>query len=166
MRHLKKLLFLLPTIWIIFSCLFINNSIFANEWKKIDVDYYIIPKIKEESVKRIQDATTEIWKSWWSVMETYKEKAANLTTAEQLNSWIMTRDTIMNYLVFVIKFLSQIWLVIWAWFIMFAGYKYMTSIITWSSADKSMIPNAIIWVIIVIFSYAIMKTFTSIVWLT
>ncbi len=164
MKHLKKLLLL--TFFILILSLSINNYSFAAWSDNIDVDYYVIPKIKDESVKNIQEATEAIWKTWWSVMETYKAKAKTLTKEEQINSWIMTRDTIIDYLIFVIKFLSQIWLVIWAGFIMYAGYKYMVNVFTWNSIDKSMVPNAIIWVIIIVFSYAIMKTFTSFVWLS
>ena len=166
MKYLKRTLLLLPSFFIIFSCLFINNYIFA-AWD-IDVDYHIIPKITSKEISEIQKATEEIWRTWWSVMSTYKKKADELANspAQQLNSWIMNRDTIMKYLVFVIKFLSQIWLVIWVGFIMYSGYKYMINVFTWNSIDKSMVPNAIIWVIIIIFSYAIMKTLTSIVWLS
>lgn len=165
MKHLKKLLHLLPAISILIICFSINTNTFA-AWDDIDVDYYIIPKISEKSKIKIQSGTQEIWKSWWKVMEKYKEIANSLTAEEQLNSWIMTRDTIMNYLVFVIKFLGQIWLVIWVWFIMYAGYKYMINVFGWNTADKTMISNAIIWVIIIIFSYAIMRFFLAIVWLS
>ena len=164
MKQLIKLF--LTTILIVIISLSIDNHSFAAWSDDIDVDYYVIPKINEESIQKIQDATDAIWRTWWSVMATYRAKAQTLTKEEQINSWIMTRDTIMDYLIFVIKFLSQIWLVIWAGYIMFAGYKYMTSVLTWSSAEKSMIPNAITLVIIIIFSYAIMKTLTSIVWLS
>ena len=167
MKHLKKLIILLPTILILSINLSVNNYTFAGEaWKDIEVDYYIIPKIEDKEISEIQEATEEIWKAWWSVMETYREKAENLTVPQQWNSWIMTRDAIMKYLVFVIKFLSQFWLVVWAGFIMYAGYKYMISVFNSNRTSPDMVKNAIIWVIIVVFSYAIMKTLTSIAWLS
>ena len=165
MKHLKKLLLSLPIVFIMLISLTINNFILA--WNDdIDVDYYIIPKIDESSVQKIQDATDKIWKKAWNVMDYYRDEAKNLTPEEQRNSWILTRDSIMSYLKFIIKFLSQFWLLTWAGFIIFAGYKYMVSVFNWNSTDKSMITNAIIWVIIIIFSYAILKTFTSMVWLS
>ena len=166
MKHLKKLLISLTTILVLIFSPITNNTTFSAGWDDIDVDYYIIPKIKEDSVTKIQGATTIIWMTWSHVMDTYRNIAKTLTTAECLSSWIMTRDCVMNYLVYIVKFLSQIWLVIWAVFIMLAGYKYMINVFNWNSIDKSMISNAIIWVIIIVFSYTIMKTFTSIVWLS
>jgi hypothetical protein len=83
----------------------------------------------------------------------------------QLASGIMNRDTIMKYLEFIVKFLSQLWMAVWVIFIMFAWYKYMVSIFNWQKTWAGTIKNAIIWVIIVIFSYAILKTLTSLVWI-
>lgn len=167
MKLLKKLLILSPTLLISLFIFPINNTAFAAwNWDNIDVDYYIIPKIEDESLEKIQEKTKEIWMSWWHVMDTYRDVAKTLTTAECLSSWIMTRDCVMNYLVFVIKFLSQLWLIIWTGFIIFAGYKYMINVFGWNTINKWMVTNAIIWIIIIIFSYAIMKTLTSIVWLS
>lgn len=166
MKLFKKLLIATPIILIISYTVSINTYTFSSDGKDIEIDYYIVPEIKESSLKKIQDATKEIWESWQHVMETYRAKAKELTTAEQINSGIMNRDTIMNYLVFVIKFLSQLWLVVWAGFIMYAGYKYMLSVFNANRTSPDMIKNAIIWVIIVVFSYAIMKTLTSLVWLS
>lgn len=167
MKLLKKLLLLSPILLISLLIFPVNNTIFAAwNWNDIDVDYYIIPKIEDESLEKIQEKTKQIWMTWWHVMETIRNVSKDLTTAECLSSWIMNRDCIMNYLVFVIKFLSQLWLIIWTWFIMYAGYKYMINVFGWNTIDKWMVTNAIIWVIIIIFSYAIMKTLTSIVWLS
>jgi hypothetical protein len=133
----------------------------------MDVEgFEIMPKLKPEEISEINTAIKEIWSEGWKVWENYNKNASGLTTAKQITSWIMTRNTIMNYLVFVVKFLSQLWLVVWAWFIMYAWYKYMLSVFNWWKTPSSTLKNAIIWVIIVIFSYAIMKVFTSIIWLT
>ncbi len=135
--------------------------------EEMDVEgFEIMPKLKPEEISEINTAIKEIWSEGWKVWENYNKNASGLTTAKQITSWIMTRNTIMNYLVFVVKFLSQLWLVVWAWFIMYAWYKYMLSVFNWWKTPSSTLKNAIIWVIIVIFSYAIMKVFTSIIWLT
>lgn len=151
-------------IFSIFS-LSINTSI-ADD---LVVDgFNIIPELSDDEISDVNDAITKIWFKWWMVQETYREIAAHpgFTTSEQLASWIMNRDTIMNYLVFVIKFLSQLWLLVWTIFIIYAWYKYMVSVFESWKTPSSTIKNAIIWVLIIIFSYAIMRILTSIVWLT
>ena len=75
----------------------------------------------------------------------------------------MDRDVIIDYLKFVVKFLSEAWLAVWVIFIMLAWYKYMIAVFNWLKAPTGTIKNAIIWVIIIIFSYAILKTLTSLV---
>jgi hypothetical protein len=125
-----------------------------------------MPKLEPEEIEEINTKIKEIWSEGWKVWENYNKNASGMSTSKQIASWIMNRDTIMNYIVFIIKFLSQLWLLVWAWFIMYAWYKYMlTAFGQWKDANSTL-KNAIIWVIIVIFSYAIMKILTSIIWLT
>jgi hypothetical protein len=78
----------------------------------------------------------------------------------------MTWNTIMDYLVFVVKFLSQLWLLVGVVFIIYAWYQYMLSVFKNSWTPSKTVKNAIIWVLIVVFSYAIMKTLTSIIWIS
>lgn len=163
MKHLKKILTLLPIVFILSFSLPINNYTFAED---IDVDYYIIPRITNDEITKINDLTEEIGSEAGKVNEKIQIESTKLTTAQCLNSWIINRNCIMNYLVFVIKFLGQFWLVVWTGFIMYAGYKYMLSVFNWNRTSPEIVKNAIIWVIIVVFSYAIMKTLTSIVWLS
>lgn len=156
---LKKIwLFMLLLVWI-FSFSFYTNAQ-SIDWIQI------IPELEDDELTKVQQAVDRIWQNWWSVMDTYKIEAGQLTTEQQFASWIMNRDTIINYLVYVIKFLSQLWIVVGVVFIMYAWYKYMTSVFAWWKTPSTTIKNAIIWVIIVIFSYAIMKILTSLVWLS
>ena len=77
-------------------------------------------------------------------------------------SGIMTWDTLLDYVVYVVKFLSQIGLLIGAIMIIYAGYMYATEIFGGKpSAGKEAIQNAIIGVLVISFSYAIMKLLTS-----
>lgn len=132
-----------------------------------DLDgFEIIPKLTWWQIDEVNQAISGISSAAWEVRSRYNKEAEKLKTSQQIASWIMTRDTIMNYIVFVVQFLSQLWLLVWAWFIMFAWYKYMLSVFNWWKTPASTLKNAIIWVIIVIFSYAIMKILTSIIWLT
>ena len=138
----------------------------AND-EELDVEgFEIMPKLTWWQIDKENQAISGISSAAWEVRNRYNEEAKNLKTSEQIASWIMNRNTIMNYLVFVVKFLSQLWLLVWAWFIMYAWYKYMLSVFSWWKTPSSTLKNAIIWVVIVIFSYAIMKILTSIIWLT
>ena len=69
----------------------------------------------------------------------------------------------MNYVVYLVRFLSQIGLVIGVLMIIYAGYLYASSVFDPSnmSKGKSAISNAIIGVLVVAFSYAIIKLLTS-----
>jgi hypothetical protein len=164
---MKKIL----SIWIILilSITLIPIPSFTNaDSSEMDVEWFeIMPKLEPEEITEVNEAIEAVWSKGWEVRKTYNDRANELKTpSKQLASWIMNRDTILNYLVFVVKFLGQLWLLVWACFIMYAWYKYMVSVFTWGKSPNSTLKNAIIWVIIVVFSYAIMKIFTSIIWLT
>ena len=155
-------------IILVISASFLYLSIPTNAQNDIpEVDWFqIIKELDNDEMTEVQTAVNNIWKTWWHTMDTYRREAEHLTPEQQLASWIMNRDTIINYLKYVVKFLSQLWLVVWVVFIMYAWYKYMVSVFTWWKTPSSTIKNAIIWVIIVIFSYAIMRILTSLVWLS
>jgi hypothetical protein len=151
---------------IITSLLFIPTITNADN-NDLEVDWFeIMPKLTWWQVDKVNTAISSVGSEGWMVRKNYNVEAQKLKTSEQLASWIMNRDTIMNYIVFVVQFLSQLWLLVWVWFIMYAWYKYMLSVFNWWKTPGSTLKNAIIWVIIIIFSYAIMKILTSIIWLT
>ncbi|MEI7562312.1 MAG: hypothetical protein WCJ39_00930 [bacterium] len=81
---------------------------------------------------------------------------------EQMASGVMTRNTLLDYIVYVVSFLSQIGLLIGGIMIIYAGYLYATEIFGGKPAEgKKAITNAIIGVLVISFSYAIMKLLTS-----
>lgn len=161
---------IIKKIWIfivlsIFSFFILPNITNAGD-DEIPIDgFNIIPELESWEVEEIWRNVEEIWKNPWKVWDKYNEIAAsdNFTTSQQLSSWIMNRDTILNYLTFIIKFLSQLWLLVWTIFIMIAWYKYVVSLFNWWKVPSESVKNAIIWIIIVIFSYAIMRILTSFV---
>ena len=163
---MKKLIKKIWIIWIIaiFNILSLPN--FITTAQNVD-GFNIIPELTEEEAIKANQKIKEIWSTWWEVMNKYREVAAkDFTIEQQLATWVMNRDTIMNYLVFVIQFLSQLWLLVWVVFIMYAWYKYMVSVFEGWKTPSSTVKNAIIWVLIIIFSYAIMRILTSLIWLT
>lgn len=159
---------IIKKIWIfialsIFSFFILPNITNAGD-DEIPIDgFNIIPELESWEIEDMWKKVEDIWKTPWKVQDIYKETAAWLSTKEQLATWIMNRDTILNYLTFIIKFLSQLWLLVWTIFIMIAWYKYVVSLFNWWKVPSESVKNAIIWIIIVIFSYAIMRILTSFV---
>jgi hypothetical protein len=76
---------------------------------------------------------------------------------------IMSWKTILDYIVYLVRFLSQIGLVIGALMIIYAGYQYATYIFTGkgTTEGKKAIQYAITGVLVIIFAYAIMRLFTA-----
>lgn len=157
-------------IWIImllvFSIFFFQIDTNAADW---EISWYnIIPELSSQDIQDVDTAIQQIWQTAWEVMDSYTTTAESWADqpAKQIASWIMTRDTILDYLQYVVRFLSELWIVVWVGFIIYAWYKYMTSIFAWMTPPTKTLKNAIIWIIIIIFSYAILKTLTSLVWIS
>ena len=133
----------------------------------LDVDWLAMAKkLTTWEVEHTNRRINLLWSNPGSLWENYHKAHEDLSFWERIFWWIIEIDDIMNYMVFVVKFLGQLWILVWMFFIMFAWYKYMLSVFNWWKTPASTLKNAIIWVIIVIFSYAIMKILTSIIWLT
>ncbi len=125
-------------------------------------DYEIIPKAS--SGGEVEAAVEAVGKEGGNVRDTYTEKADELKTlGNQMASGIMTWDTLLNYIVYLVRFLSQIGIVIGVVMIIYAGYLYASSVFSPGNMTKgkSALTNAIIGVLVVTFSYAIMKLLTS-----
>lgn len=165
--NFKKLLLIFKKIWIIACFITLNLALYPHNTyaqQDIKVDWFnILSELKDEEITKMNEAIDRIWNTWGNVSNEYNKTAKTLSTAQWMATWIINWNTLMNYLSFIVQFLSQLWLVVGFWFIMYAGYTYMLSVFNWWKAKSSTIKNAIIWIIIVIFSYAIMKTLTSII---
>jgi len=125
-------------------------------------DFEIIPQAS--SWWEVETAVEAVGSEWWSVRENYNEQTTKLdSVGDQIASGIMTRDTLLDYVVYLVRFLSQIGIVIGVVMIIYAGYLYASSVFSPSnmSKGKSALTNAIIGVLVVAFSYAIMKLLTS-----
>ncbi len=125
-------------------------------------DFEIIPKSTDQGA--VDAAVIDVGAEWWNVWGNYNDQTKKLTSVgDQLASGILTRDTLLNYVVYLVRFLSQIGLVIGVLMIIYAGYLYASSVFDPSnmSKGKSAISNAIIGVLVVAFSYAIIKLLTS-----
>lgn len=168
---MKKIFKRLLIIVVLSTFCIISSSNTANADSNLKVKWFnIMPEISAEDTAELNTKITDIWSEWWHVWEKYNKSAKELwdneKTDSQVASWIMNWDTVMNYLVFIVQFLSQLGLVVWAAFIMYAGYKYIVSLFEWWKVPSATVKNAIIWILVIIFSYAIMRILTSFIWLT
>lgn len=124
----------------------------------------IIPEAKTG----VETTVESIW-VWWHVWDEYNKKANDLQEKwdlwAQMASGVFTWDTLLDYLAYLIKFLSEVGIFVWACFIVYAWYLYATSIFSsdsWATSKwNTAIKNAIIWIIVITFSYAIMKAITA-----
>ena len=140
---------------------------FSTNADDLDVDWLAITqKLTTWEVEHTNRRINFLWSNPGQFWKNYHKAHGDLSFRERIFWWILEIDDVMNYMVFVVRFLGQLWILIWMFFIMFAWYKYMLSVFNWWKTPASTLKNAIIWVIIVIFSYAIMKILTSIIWLT
>lgn len=125
-------------------------------------DFEIIPEASDAD--QVVKSVNTVGNAGGNVRDTYNEQAEKLeTVGNQLASGIMTRDTLLNYVVYLVKFLSQIGIVIGVVMIIYAGYMYASSVFSSGNMakGKKALTNAIIGVLVVAFSYAIMKVLTS-----
>jgi hypothetical protein len=126
-------------------------------------DFEIIPKATDQNA--VNKAVETVGKDWGNVRDNYNQEAEKMNgnVGDQIASGIMTRDTLLDYVVYLVRFLSQIGIVIGVVMIIYAGYLYASSVFSPSnmSKGKSALTNAIIGVLVIAFSYAIMKLLTS-----
>jgi len=109
-------------------------------------DFEIIPKATSQQT--VTDASNKVGSEGGNVRKNYNEQASGMkdSVGDQMASGIMTRDTLLDYVVYLVKFLSQIGIVIGVLMIIYAGYLYASSIFDASnmSKGKTAITNAVI----------------------
>ncbi len=121
----------------------------------------IMPKVTTNEIESAQKAVQWSSSDTSTVWDRYNNTAKDLNTQTQIVTGVMTWDTILNYLVILLRFLSQIGIVIGSLMFIYVGYQYIMSVITGDSEpSKDLIKNAIIGIIVIIFSYAIMRILT------
>jgi len=132
--------------------------VFAQNSEPDPTKLEIVPQVDQ---KKLWSINTAIQKWTWHVWDNYNNQASWLNTAQQIASGVMDRDTILDYGVYILRFLSQAGLLVGALMFIYTGYKYIMAVITGDGEpNKSLIKNAITWILIIIFSYAIMRILT------
>ncbi len=141
-----------------------TSSVWAQSPSSNEVkDYVIVNQANQSNVDaRVKAVST----TKGSVRDEYNaqlnDKSFNnpANISDQLASGIMSRDTIMDYAVYLLRFLSQIALLIGALVFVYNGYQYILETIGMGSPNSGNMKNAVIGMCIVFFSYAIMKILT------
>jgi len=142
---------------ILLSCMFLILPFFQLT-TFADSSWTIIP---QGSWNEAKTYANQVWKPW-KVWTNYNKIAKNLKKNDvwtAFASWVFSWNTIFYFLQHIAKTLSEIWLVIWAGMIIYAGYKYASWVFTGDASKwwKDAIKWAIYGILIIIFSYAIMK---------
>lgn len=134
---------------------------FAADVAAIPQGIEIIPEANQSNV--ISNVNS-VGKEGGHVWDNYDEVLKNKPSLEDsLASWIMDWDTILLYAARFVNYMSQLWIFIGACFLVYAGYVYATSIFNNGDVKKwnTAIHNALLWVVIITFSYALMKFIVS-----
>lgn len=126
-------------------------------------DFSIVPETQdgtnvEQDVEDVSKAGGSVWDVLNYKAQNYEEKG---DLGAQFASGAFTWNTLLNYVVYLVRFLSQLALVIGAGMIIVAGYKYAAAAFTGKEAGSGDVKNAIIGVLIVIFSYALIRILTE-----
>jgi len=132
-------------------------------------EFHILPELDDselvqDDVKEVGNVHDNVNDEYESVWDKYKEISNDSKRSlwDRMASWIMSRDTLLDYVVYLIRFLSQVGLLIGAIMIVYAGYQYATDIMGGDASKwKSSVKYAIIWVVVISFSYAIIRILTN-----
>lgn len=131
-----------------------NNK--ANLWNTVDC------------VAWTTDKNCDVSGTKWSVRDRYNKVVDSSEkwgykndVGAQFATWIFSWDGVLSYFVYIVRFISQIGLVIGAGMIIYTGYKYASAVFSGKSPSMSMITIAIEGILVIVFSYAIMRALTA-----
>lgn len=124
--------------------------------------FELIPKVDDSVITSTYSGLTssDTRHKFW---DTYNEKANDFgagTTdglAKQLATGVMNWDTIIAYASVIIEFISNLWLVVGAGFIIFSGYQYAMSAFGGKEDNGWAIKNAFIGIAVISMSYGIFR---------
>ncbi len=126
-------------------------------------NFFIIPEAT--SGGQVTTDVDDVGSKAGNVTNRYREIAemTGRSVGDQLASGIMSRDTLLDYLVYLIRFISQIGILIGAVQIIIAGYKYAVAVFNWADAQgaNDNIRSAITGVAIIAVSYWFMRILTN-----
>ena len=157
--------FWILAIVLVFGCL--SFPTFSQQGlENTENNLHIIPKSSKDW-KSAAEYVKEVWSWEWTVIERYNKQATEIAEQKDLwkafETWIINWDTLLSYIVYLMRFINQLGLLIWSIMILYAGYQYAWTIFKfWDpTKGKNAIKNAIIWILVIVFSYAIWKALES-----
>lgn len=151
----------------------IGITVAADSTKISDLPNYtassfeLTPKVDSDTLQKTYDELSKSDTShqfWDKYNKKAKEFGDDKTKwlAKQVATGVMNRDTIIAYSSVIIEFISNLWLVVGAGFIIWSGYQYAMSAF-WTKEDKgSAIKNAFIGIAVIATSYGIFRLLTKI----
>lgn len=159
MFKLKSLFICFVTLFLFsFSFFLFSMSSFSyaqGNWDVGESDFAIIPESEKDWSNVINDIA-----QWGSVWDKYNDKANSeeMSLADQIATGVMTWDTLLDYIVYLARFLWQLGLLIAAMVIIYIWYeKAMKVFHFWDTK----ISNVILGILVIAFAYAIIKLFYS-----
>ena len=121
----------------------------------------------QQDMTIIPDSNWDVWNivreiaTWGQVWSNYRTKVKewNMTLWEQFSSGIMSRDTILDYCVYLAKFLWQVALLVWALALIYLWYQKIRKSIKWEALTP--FTKVVIWILVIVFAYVIVKVIRS-----
>lgn len=148
---------------IMISALIIGSSIlptFADEDPA--TNFTIIPQSSNQATVTQQveslgstDAAGNFWNKYRAAADN------NADVGDQLASGILNRDTLLNYTVYLVRFMAQFALFVGALMVIYSGYTYAMSSFAGTKPTTDPIRNALKGILIITFSYALIRILTS-----
>lgn len=153
-------IFSLSLILLASSSILLGNTVSYAE------DMTIIPEPNKTSTE-ISDDVQDVW--WqgadkqWTVRDRYNQKANGYKDdlGSQFATGIFSRDGVLQFIVKIIQFISQWWLLVGAGFIIYTWYQYAYAVFQGKEPGTGAIKDAVIGILIIIFSYAIIKVLNA-----
>lgn len=126
-------------------------------------DLIVVPEGSQSADAKVIDLQNKsnysgsLWDEYDRTAYKDSQIAGENNLANQIRTWIMTWDTLIFYLVFLLQLLSQVGILVWVLMIIFVGYQYASYSIANTEPNPGYIYNAIIGIFVIIFSYAILN---------
>lgn len=154
----KQLLSFLITIPVILGVFGVVAPAFA---QNAGTAFELIPAVVDDWYgKKVEDLTQPGVKFWEEYNNQGDKYNADRDLWAAMASGIITWDSILTVLTQIIKFIANTVLVVWSAMFIYAWYLYVTAVYSWdaqTSKANEAIKDAVIGVVLVIFSYAIQK---------
>lgn len=150
-------------IWLSVLCMLFLAWVFGQI--SANNSFQLIPESKNAASEKRADELSQKLISWWSEQDFRDEydkwaKELKWDLGAQIRSWIFSRDSVLNIWVYILRFIMQIALVIWAAMIIKSGYTYVLAAMWASDKPEEVskpIKNALIWLFVISISYTIIK---------